>query len=397
MTLMEQCMANGKHRSHPIYDEQNSIGKPSFEENFLWGTIPHSTIGQQRESSLDPCGPHSSEKSCLIAAIRNWNAVNRWTSSGGAKQEMEAPWAQNSGFNRLRNQLHLWEASLPDKMRYSENAFVIHNVNKLAGQYGFLHLVHYASVIFLHREYLEFFPDRRKPYTGRLPSHLESPTAPTQQSSDTSGRASVQEVFWAVSLRELFTAAYRINEILNELESLGALMNTPFAGFAAFTASTMNLYLSIFRWVCPNLASKAAERAESDVRYVKRVITVWPLAQKWYATILRLYDSYKLLHMSERTPQASHVADTFRNFDQSLFDYGEIKPGPDEMAEIVRAAKAYRTQSSVSGNVFSTAQDIGRDTANTLPEEIDWSLDIEHDQYWNNITEEFIGMMASFD
>ncbi|RFU35518.1 hypothetical protein B7463_g822, partial [Scytalidium lignicola] len=390
MTLMEQCMANGKHRSHPTYDEQNSIGKPSFEENFLWGTIPHSTIGQswQRESALNTCGSHSSEKACLISAVRNWNTVNRWVSSGGAKQEREPPWAQNSRFNQLRKQLHLWEANLPLKLQYNPNAFAIHNVNKLAGQYGFLHLVHYASVIFLHREYLEFFPDRRKPYAGRLTSQLESPAA----------SSSVQEVFWAISLQELFTAAYRINEILSELESLGALMNTPLVGFAAFTASTMNMYLSIFHWVCPDLAKTAQKRAESDVRYVKLVLAVWPLAQKWYATILRLYDSYKLLHMSERTPQTPHVVDTFHSFDQSLFDYGEIKPGPDEMTAIVRAAKAYRTENSVTGDDVVDAQHMtGEWTANTLSGDFDWSLDIEQDQYWDHITDEFIGMMARFE
>jgi hypothetical protein len=403
MILMEQFMANGKHCSNTTYDEHNSIGKPFFEENFLWGTIPHSMTEpfSSRESAQLPCGPHSSEKAFLVAAVENWNIVNRWVSSRGAKQEGKTSLSEGSRFNELREQLNLWEANLPIKLRYNQNTFAVHNVNKLAGPYGFLHLVHYVSVIFLHREYLDFFPDRRKPYAGRLRSHVEFPAAKSSQSTGGSTTASTRDVFWAASLHELFTAAYRITAILNELESLGAFMNTPFVGFAAFTASTMNIYLSIFPWVCLELAPRAQERAESDVRHLKRILAVWPLAQQWYATILRLYDSYKLLHMSKRTSQTPHVVDTFHSFDQSLFDYGEIKPGPEEMIAIRKASRANRSQNPATSETAADAQFVAANQAGvSMSEESDWSassLDIEQDQYWTHMTDEFIGLMTIFE
>jgi hypothetical protein len=401
MILMEQFMANGKHSSTTTYDEHNSIGKPFFEENFLWGTVPHSLTepSWSRESAQLPCGPHSSEKAFLVAAVKNWNIVNRWVSSRGAKQEGEAPWLEGSRFDQLRNELNLWEANLPMKLRYNQNTFAIHNVNKVAGLYGFLHLVHYVSVIFLHREYLEFFPDKRKPYAGRLPSHVDFLAATSPQSTGASTTAPSRDVFWAASLHELFTAAYRITEILNELESLGSFMNTPFVGFAAFTASTMNIYLSIFPWVCLELAPRAQQRAESDVRYLKRVLAVWPLAQQWYSTTLRLYDSYKLLHISERTSQTPHVVDTFHSFDQSLFDYGEIKPGPEQMIAIRKAATVNRSENSATSERAADAQFLAANNEAHLfmSDDIDSSLGIDQEQYWNHMTEEFTGLMASFE
>ncbi len=264
-----------------------------------------------------------------------------------------------------------------------------HHVNKQAGSYGFLHLVHCTSMIFLHREYLEFFPDRCKSYTGRLAPHLDF---------DEPFSTEMRDVFWTASLHELFAAAVRVTQILSELDGLDAFMNTPFVGFAAFTAATMNMYLSIFHWVCSELAPNAVERAETDVRYVKRVLTVWPLAQQWYATILRLYDSYKLLHLSEHAPQTptEHVAETFHSFDRTLIDYGEIKPRPEDMVAIRRAAKIGQSQNI--GNTVGYRQPswpAGEETTLFMTEEDDRTFDFEKDQYWNNMMEEFNGMMTN--
>jgi hypothetical protein len=401
MILMEQFMM-GKHRSRTRYDENTSIGKPSFEENFLWGTVPNSVAEplSSREPAQAACGPHSSEKACLAAAVKNWNDVNRWVSSGGAKQERELPWAHSSRFNQLREQLQLWEANLPLKLRYNQSAFIIHHVNKQAGPYGFLHLVHCTSVIFLHREYLQFFPDRRKPYIGRLPPQLDFQEGTPSPRPDESFSASMRDIFWTASLHELFTAAHRVTQILNELDSLNAFMNTPFVGFAAFTAATMNMYLSIFHWVCSELAPNALERAETDVRYVKRVLAVWPLARQWYATILRLYDSYKLLHMSERSPQSptEHVARAFHSFDRTLIDYGEIKPRPEDMAAIRRAAKTGQSHNPGNSEVTMHAPcPTGTEARFLIPQDIEGSVDIEQHQYWDDITEEFIGLMTNID
>lgn len=402
MILMEQFMM-GKYRSSTRYDEYSSIGKPSFEENFLWGTISNSQDGPPmlREPAEAICGPQSSEKACLAAAVKNWNDVNQWVSSGGAKEEREPPWAYTSHFNRLREQLRLWEINLPLKLRYNQNAFTIHHVYKQAGPYGFLHLVHFTTVIFLHREYLEFFPDRRKAYAGRLPPHLDVLVDESSCTPSESFSTNMQDMFWKASLHELFTAADRITQILTELDSLNVLMNTPFVGFAAFTAATMNMYLSIFHWVCSDIAPNALERAETDVRYVKRVLAAWPIAKQWYVTIRRLYDSYKLLHMSQRTPRTptEHVAKTFHSFDRTLIDYGEIKPRPEDMASIRKAAKRPQNQNPPGHKekTMHTTWQTENEAEILVPEGTEWLLDIEQDQYWNNITEEFIGLMSNID
>lgn len=247
--------------------------------------------------------------------------VHRWISSGGAKQETEPPWSATSRFHQLRMQLQTWEAELPLKLQFGQASFAIHNLSKQAGPYGFLHIVHYTNVMFLPREYLQFFPDRSKRYAGRLPAHLGNSRSPSPSELLTA-ETSAKDMFWKASLGELFTAPQRVALILSELESLGCLMNTPFVGFAAFTSAAMNMYLSIFRHVYPDLAQSALDRAETDVRHLKNILCYWPLAQQWYSKILRLYDYYKLFHLSGRTPQTptGEVIQTFTSFDRSLVD-----------------------------------------------------------------------------
>jgi hypothetical protein len=259
-------------------------------------------------------------------------------------------------------------------------------MSKEAGSYGFLHLVHCTSVIFLHREYLQFFPDATKRYSGRLSTnvHPSDADAPAEGNTD---------AFWQASLEALFTAASRVTEILLEVDSHGALMVTPFVGFAALTAATVNMYLAIFSWVCPNLSANARQRTESDVRILKRVAAVWPVAQQWYATILRLYDSYKLFHLGnygEAEPSASgNVLETFHSFDLSLKDYGQIRPQPDDMVAIIAAkdGDGYRHGLEAPNHPVELLSLQGV-RQSVLP-------DTRQDGYWDAVADEFINSIIN--
>jgi hypothetical protein len=385
MQLMEQFVTSGKGRIHTTYDERNIIRQPYNEKHFLWGTIPR-LPSNGRPSAVDAleddCLP--SEKSCLISAVDNWNRVSRWVSESGARDETCPPWQPESHFSELCLLIRGWEAGLPSKFQYDKSRFLVHAVNNMAGPYGFLHLVKCTSIILLHREYLQFFPDPRKPYEGRIPGHSWVP--PPERSS--------RRDFWMNSISQLFEAARQITEILKELEILARLMNTPFLGYAAFTAASMNMYLTIFPWVCSEHAPGALERAESDVRHLKQVLAVWPLAQQWYNTILRLYDSYKMFHVSGRVPQSpsGEVIDAFHSFDRSLLDYGEIKPGPADIQNILFAKDrdGYR-HGAVSQPM---AQDLSESHLNGLGIPADpRSSHLIHEDYWDEATESLLSSM----
>jgi hypothetical protein len=264
-------------------------------------------------------------------------------------------------------------------------------MRKQAGGYGFLHLVHYTSVIFLHREYLQLFPDENQEYNGRLPTRVgvaqrDPPAHPDSQ-------------FWVESLRDLFVAARNISDILIELDSLDSLMNTPFVGFAAFTAASMNMYLAIFQWVFPELSSNAQKRAESDVKFLKRGMTVWPLEQHWYATILRLYEFYKLFHLrgGASLTEIGNSAETFHNFDQSLMAYGGMMPNPDDMDAIITASSDILGRLAIPkapGDGRATNMPSVHHSSDTYT---DFTADHHYDlepEFWNATAEDFLNSMA---
>lgn len=389
--LMEHFITSGSHRVYTTYDERSSIGLPGFDEDFLWGTVPRQQLLQPPHCSI------RSEKSYLIAAVENWNTVHRWISSGGAKQETEPPWSPTSRFHQLRIQLQTWEAELPLKLQFSKDAFSTHDISKQAGPYGFLHIVHCTSVIFLHREFLQFFPDRSKAYMGRLPAHLGNSRSPSPSAPLAAGTSS-KDMFWKASLGELFTAADHVTLILTQLESLGCLMNTPFVGFATFTSAAMNMYLSIFRHVYPELAENALNRAETDVRHLKNVLSYWPLAQQWYAKILRLYDYYKLFHLGGPTSQTptGHVINTFTSFDRSLVDYGEIKPGPDDMASILAAKEGLDRPNAAADAPYASPWQTDTGCAIRMPTtEIDFPYELEQPEYWDAAVQNLLNFQLS--
>jgi len=77
-------------------------------------------------------------------------------------------------------------------------------------------------------------------------------------------------------------------------------------------------------------------------------------------------------------------------------DYGEIKPGLDDMAAIRRAAQPDQTQVPGTSVVAAESQFMGVDEAlSPMLEEIEWSLDIEQHYYWNCITEDYISQMIN--
>lgn len=379
---MECLLCSGRHKTRPTYDETDTIDLPCAEQAFLWGEFHQPATPQSQATSSTIS---TSEKANLVLAVRNWNTVHRWVSPDGAKKDTHPPWSPGSRFDQLRTMLGQWESQLSPKLRYDKSSFRIHNMSKQAGSYGFLHLVHCASVIFLHREYLQFFPDASKRYSGRLSTNLQVSDADAPAEGNT-------DAFWEASLEALFTAASRVTEILQEMEASGALMITPFVGFAAFTAATVNMYLAIFGWVCPSLSANARQRTESDVRILKRVAAVWPVTQQWYATILKLYDSYKLFHMgnyAEEPGLSGNVIETFHSFDLSLKDYGQIKPQPDDMAAIIAAKDDDGYRHGLEGPRY--AVDI------LSPQAFGQSVvpDTGQDGYWDAVTDEFLNSIIS--
>ncbi|OCL14773.1 hypothetical protein AOQ84DRAFT_330475 [Glonium stellatum] len=306
-SMMADFISSGCDRVRLVHEERVSIPLPVSEERFLWCLVDDQT----RMSAED------SEKGHLIKIVELWSEISRWVCGHKREEEQSPPWSEDSTFFRLRQALSDWAVALPPKHRYNASMFNAHAIAGYAASYGFMHLVYCTAVIFLHREYIQVLPDRSKPYWDRDGEKWGPPP---------------DAAFWKKSLLDLFGASKRATDILNKLWSLGASVLTPFVGFSAFTASGMNIYLAILPWMCPELSVDARTYAEQTVNYLKNIMKIWPIAEKWYKSVLKLYNTYRL-YVTEGVAPASpegDVLDTFEHLDSSFLNYGEFAICPND-------------------------------------------------------------------
>lgn len=119
----------------------------------------------------------------------------------------------------------------------------------------------------LHREYFPFLPTVDMTPRGPIDHPtLEAPAPPG---------------WWENSALELFGAAENITKLLQEASDCGVPLLTPFAGFCAFSACFMNLF--VFRFPLLNLgrSTRAEEHLQITINYLEEFRNVWKLGDGW--------------------------------------------------------------------------------------------------------------------
>ncbi|KAF7562063.1 hypothetical protein G7046_g2074 [Stylonectria norvegica] len=243
----------------PISEEDFAFGEPS--------TRPHGTDGDQ------------------VRGFDIWARILKWVVSGGRRlpgMSLPAnhPWADGSPWCNLYRELQAWRGQQDKRLHYAEGHAKKHAALGQAEAFGFLNLIYYISLIFLLREYVPFLPAPESEPAGPVDPPLLPAPAPSG--------------WWHDRADELFTSAAKIPLLLQELKDANASLETPFAGFCAFSAATMNLYVSSF----PNMNLKRSADTSFDVavlnlRLLDRFRAVWPMGEGWRVTIQHckgLYD-----------------------------------------------------------------------------------------------------------
>lgn len=133
------------------------------------------------------------------------------------------------------------------------------------------------SLVTLHRIYLPILPlpgaEPQGPGSG---SHSDSDAPPG---------------WWEGSAQEVFNAASRMAEILQELQDCDTLIHSQFVGFCAFSAGYINLYAFKF----PSMAPKERESQQlmnSCLTYVRLYSGVWVTGKAWVRPA-RIYSVYR--------------------------------------------------------------------------------------------------------
>lgn len=119
----------------------------------------------------------------------------------------------------------------------------------------------------LHREYFPFLPTVDSVPQGPVDQPMLEATAP--------------EGWWDDCAATLFGAAEQIAKLLQEASDCGVHLLTPFAGFCAFSAGYLNLY--VYRYPRMNLdrSPNAETHLQLCLDYLHELRKVWKIADGW--------------------------------------------------------------------------------------------------------------------
>lgn len=125
----------------------------------------------------------------------------------------------------------------------------------------------------MHREYFPFLPTLESTPQGPVDQPMLEAAAP--------------EGWWNESSRALFGAAENIAKILHESSECGVHLMTPFAGFCAFSAGYLNLYVYHFPKMNLGRSLQAKECMGMCLDYLNEFRKVWTIADGWVRILLQ--------------------------------------------------------------------------------------------------------------
>ena len=222
------------------------------------------------------------------------------------------------------------------------------------------------SILFLCREYIPFLPNSHSRPSGPVDPPLLEEQAPSE--------------WWGDQANELFSASSNITAILSELRREGAPLFTPFAGFCAFSAATMNTYVASFPQMNLGRSEGRGADFDSDLRYLDEFRTRWSMGAGWWATIQRIRDLYQR-ESSDRSRYDGKTRSNFMEFETSVHDFTGASPVLSGGSDIVGYREISRPnhlisdddQASESLQQFSSVQGLNgasHDASQNIP---DWN------------------------
>ncbi|KAJ9269918.1 transcriptional regulator family: Fungal Specific TF [Paecilomyces variotii] len=182
----------------------------------------------------------------IIRAIMLWGRIVDYLNLGGKKKDPHPLWSPESGYSRLKRQIEEFSASLPSFLAFTLENLQNHAAEKVANQFLFLHMIIHQNVLFLNQFAIPLSPGVRPPKD--MPKAFLSDA----------GRAAVE-------------AAHHISLLIDRAS--GYLLTVPFAGYCAYSASTVHIW-GIFSKNA-QLEARSKENLRHTYRYLNKMKRYW--------------------------------------------------------------------------------------------------------------------------
>lgn len=197
----------------------------------------------------------------VIRVIALWGRINDYMNHGGRVMgDMYALWSPNSNWQGLAKQLDEFKASLPSRLHYNQANLQVFAEKNVANAFLLLHIAYNQSVIFLNRY---AFPNIA----------VYDPCKGEPQSFIDAGRHKALE------------AANNISDIIGEATK--HRMVFPFAGYAAYVSSAVQLYGAFSKDKA--VAEPSKERLSRNIRYLLRMKKHWGMLHFLTENLKELY------------------------------------------------------------------------------------------------------------
>lgn len=263
--LMDRFNSSGSDRPMFIKEESLKIPLPVGERFFQLDMPVQTELLDGCPDSSDGHGrPVLARDSMGVAAftIRSigiWGRIVAYVNQGGKEMDSHSMWSPESDFATLMNDVEEFARTLPPGLQYTPDNLDLQITENTAGQFLLLHLSMQQNTLFLSQAGVTFADG------------LAGIEAPQDFLSRSGARASA--------------AANRISGILRDSHQTKCCVLAPFAGYCAFSSTTVHLR-SIF---AGNPAVRAAAEANSgvNIRFLRKMMTYWGMFH-WMVDNIRM-------------------------------------------------------------------------------------------------------------
>uniref|UniRef100_A0A0D2YKQ1 Zn(2)-C6 fungal-type domain-containing protein n=1 Tax=Fusarium oxysporum (strain Fo5176) TaxID=660025 RepID=A0A0D2YKQ1_FUSOF len=283
----------------PVKEKYFQFDMPAPTE-MLDGRVPHppSPNDGQIANSRENMGVAA----FLIRAIALWGRIITYLSQGCKDLDPNPLWEDESHYMKHLDDVVNLEASLPLSLKHSAENLEVHKTENTASQFLFMHICLQHNILFVNRAAMS----ARKQH-------------------------GVHDDFVSEASKRAFNAANRISELLREAEQSGCFVSAPFAGYCAFSSTTVHILGIISRNPFTKLAAQA--NLTTNIKYLHRMKKYWGMFHWMVENVRTQYrnvlDAMRAgANVEERATQPSFLqyGDWFNRYPRGLSDAEFMDP-----------------------------------------------------------------------
>ncbi|KAJ4153375.1 hypothetical protein LMH87_009864 [Akanthomyces muscarius] len=265
--LMDRFTSSGTDRPMFITDDSLTIPLPVSERCFQLDMPAQTELldGRPGPPAVEGQAPDSDLRSNMgpsaffIRGLALWGRVVTYYNHGGKDQEHFAQWDERSQYSMLVRDVEELLHTLPPHLQYSKEVLEQHITERTATQFLFMHMTIHQSLLYVCQ--------------AAMSSNQSNSDAP----KDFIPRLSAKT----------FHAANSISQLLKDSDERQCFVSAPFAGYCAFSSSSVQIYGMISG--NPKLKAAAEVHLAINIKYLKKMMKYWGMFHWMVEDIRRQY------------------------------------------------------------------------------------------------------------